>query len=102
MVEVEKLKRSEQTEHLWGCFLLAQCRSLINIGKVAYEKLADRLRVDIERKCWTMQEAAHYLYSTRAEMIRSSGQDDAFLCPQSAAPDGLGQSTERKGKGEAC
>ena len=59
--EIELLCTREENDHLWGCYLLAQCKPLIEIGRPAYNTLARSFSEDFEQKLAAIQDAAFHL-----------------------------------------
>ncbi len=61
MNEIQLLRAREEQDHIWGCFLLAQCKLLVEIGRPAYDKLAKWFFEDFNPKLRAIQGAASYL-----------------------------------------
>ena len=75
--EIEQVQSRVKHDYLWGCFLLAQCKPLVEIGRPAYDRLAARYSEDFHQKLKAMQHAASFLvltkHGTGEHAIRDAG-----------------------------
>jgi hypothetical protein len=98
--KVQELKLLDATGHFWGCFLLAQCKPLPEIGRPAYHQLAIRLLVDIDTKLKAMQDAACSLaWAIPSPSVRLPAPDGPSSVPATPQQPPVQPPKSRKGKG---